>query len=296
MQLRVLELREEVLRARVALPLPARPSICRRRSSWRRPCRGRCAGRPNAGLLARRPLSSDGDVAAPALRARPCEDRATDDRQAGTDRQRCSRCVESTVVMSLCSERARLQLELRIAERAHLRQVEAFEFGLGRDALADHRVDRQVHHEAERRRRTPSSVAHADQLRHQLAGVAVEQARSPSRSRRSRSRRSCWCRRRTGPPRSRPTGRWRRAPRSRPPDRPPSCLRSTNSTDRQTSTPAIRPMITDAHRVDEAARRGDGHQPGQQPVAGSWRRPACRSASTCRASRRSCPPCRPAWC
>ena len=47
--------------------------------------------------------------------------------------------------------------------------------------------------------------------------------------------------------------------------------RSTNSTERQTSTPAIRPMITGADGVDEAAGRGDGHQPGQQAVAGHGR-------------------------
>ena len=54
-QLGVLELREEVCPAPVEPPLPARPWICRRRSSSRRPCRGMSAGPPSADS-ARMPL------------------------------------------------------------------------------------------------------------------------------------------------------------------------------------------------------------------------------------------------
>ena len=43
--------------------------------------------------------------------------------------------------------------------------------------------------------------------------------------------------------------------------------RSTNSTERQTSTPAIRPMMHATHRVDKPAGSSDRNQAGQQTVA-----------------------------
>src|SRR3569833_1137954 len=45
---------------------------------------------------------------------------------------------------------AHLDLEFRIAERAHFRKIETFQFRLRPHALADSHIDQPVHHERDR--------------------------------------------------------------------------------------------------------------------------------------------------
>src|SRR5690348_4966190 len=68
----------------------------------------------------------------------------------------------------------RLQLEFRIADNAHLRQVQTFELRSRSDALSDEPVDQQVEHKAQRKHE-PDERNDSDELRHQLpAVVAIE--------------------------------------------------------------------------------------------------------------------------
>src|SRR5437762_9592694 len=68
------------------------------------------------------------------------------------------------------------ELELGIAERAHLGQVEPLELHVGAHALADEDVDDDVEHVREREGHADQR-AHADELRQELPRVAVEEAR-----------------------------------------------------------------------------------------------------------------------
>ena len=74
----------------------------------------------------------------------------------------------------LSSHRMRLHFELGIAERAHFRHIQTCQFRSGTDALTDEHVDDPVDDEAEGEYETDQR-RDADQLRHQLAGIAVEQ-------------------------------------------------------------------------------------------------------------------------
>src|SRR2546427_6671960 len=95
-------------------------------------------------------------------------------RQGTGGRRKGADWTSSTGIL-LCRYRPGLELELGITELPHFRQVEAFEFRLGGHAVADDRVDNQVHDETEREDET-NERGHAEKLRHQLAGIAVEQA------------------------------------------------------------------------------------------------------------------------
>src|SRR5882724_7004041 len=68
----------------------------------------------------------------------------------------------------------RFQNELRIAESAHLRDVQTCEFVLRANPLANYQVNHKVHRIG-KTENPAQQCADADQLRDQLAGVSVEQ-------------------------------------------------------------------------------------------------------------------------
>src|SRR5216110_1135595 len=72
------------------------------------------------------------------------------------------------------AEPGRHELELGVAERAHLGQVEPLELDVDAHALADEEVDEGVEDVGEGEDH-PHQRAHADQLGHELARVAVEE-------------------------------------------------------------------------------------------------------------------------
>src|ERR1041385_3680064 len=67
------------------------------------------------------------------------------------------------------------QLELGITELAHFGNVETLHFGLGGSPLAYHGIDDHVHDKTHGEHHTDQR-GHAEELRHKLAGIAVEQA------------------------------------------------------------------------------------------------------------------------
>src|SRR5438552_10202204 len=72
--------------------------------------------------------------------------------------------------------RLRFEHEFRIAERAHFRDVEAFELRLRGHAMAPDRFDERVQHETEREDEADER-RDADQLRDELSHVAVVETR-----------------------------------------------------------------------------------------------------------------------
>src|SRR5208337_1192076 len=77
-------------------------------------------------------------------------------------------------VISVYSSRWGLQFEFRIGHRAHLGKVQAFQLGLGGSALTDKEIDDERKDEAQGEHETKQS-GHTDQLGHKLAGVAIEE-------------------------------------------------------------------------------------------------------------------------
>src|SRR5689334_3913006 len=86
----------------------------------------------------------------------------------------------SSPVMLLGTRRPRLQFELGVTQRTHFGKVETLEFGFCGDALADDRVDDQVDDEADRENKAHEG-GDPDQLRNELSGIAIKQARNRSR-------------------------------------------------------------------------------------------------------------------
>ena len=68
------------------------------------------------------------------------------------------------------------EYELRITDLTHLRNIQSGNFSLDRDSLPENDVQHPVEYEAEAEDEA-NQRSDADQLRNQLAGVAVEQAR-----------------------------------------------------------------------------------------------------------------------
>src|SRR5262245_20211882 len=66
------------------------------------------------------------------------------------------------------------ELELGVAERAHLGQIEPLELGLGAHPLTDEDIDQPVEQVRDGEDDTDEGAA-ADQLSHELSGVAVEE-------------------------------------------------------------------------------------------------------------------------
>ena len=179
-QLGVFELRPEVVGIDRRAPLRARPSTCRRRSSWRAPCRGTCAGRPTAGCcqagllelldVVRQFRWRDRVRVSPGNRAECAAARG--DRCGGRQRERW------TWRSSLPRAPAPfgLQHEVRIAERAHFRDVQAFELGLrraraGRRTQSMTRLNTKLNdeHEARRASRRRSAAPPAGRRRRRTA-------------------------------------------------------------------------------------------------------------------------------
>ena len=134
----------------------------------------------------------------------------------------------------------------------------------------------------------------ADALRGELARIAVEQALSRCRARRSSRRRSV-------PSAKRPSESTPQAPLTpwtaiAPTGSSIFSVRSTKSTATTTSTPAIAADDHRRHAVDEGARRGDRDQPGQHAVDhhAGIRLAELQPDEEHRATARR--PCRPAWC
>src|SRR4051794_12472497 len=65
--------------------------------------------------------------------------------------------------------------KLGVAKLSHLRQIESGDFTFRRNALAKHHIEDPVYRVAESEDEADER-AYADQLRHQLARVAVEQS------------------------------------------------------------------------------------------------------------------------
>ena len=83
--------------------------------------------------------------------------------------------IATSLVMLLGSYSSGLQLEFGVSQLSHLGEIQTFEFRLCRDALSHHGIDGHVDHKAHdeddaEKGRDP------DQLRHQLARIAIEQA------------------------------------------------------------------------------------------------------------------------
>src|SRR5207248_2902840 len=62
-----------------------------------------------------------------------------------------------------------------VSELTHFGQIETFELRLGANPLADDGVDEQINDVAEYKDKA-NERDHADKLRHQLPGIAIEQA------------------------------------------------------------------------------------------------------------------------
>src|SRR5262245_32642284 len=82
--------------------------------------------------------------------------------------------IRSPIPLSVCGDGFLLEHELRIAERAHFRNVEPRQLRLRGHALTPHGVDNHVDRETEREDE-PDERGHANQLRHQLPGIAIKE-------------------------------------------------------------------------------------------------------------------------
>ena len=76
---------------------------------------------------------------------------------------------------SLHEIRLRSKHEFRITELAHLRKVEAGNFGFDGNALSQDDVENPVQHKAEGEHEADQR-RDANDLRHELAGISIEQA------------------------------------------------------------------------------------------------------------------------
>src|SRR5438046_2354255 len=153
----------------------AAPSL----SLIRRPLPAARGARTAPGSSAAAPAASR--IGAPAAAASPIEttlsrlvglEHREGDQDDPSEDDRCGHVSPSD--LDGPTQARRHELELRIAERAHLGQVEPLEFDVGADALPDEDVDQGVEDVGEGEDH-PYQRTDADQLGHELAGIAVEE-------------------------------------------------------------------------------------------------------------------------